>query len=135
MRSFLAALLLCLMAGASPVTAEMGNATPPWARHAPAVVKFNGPEVCIASVYGTKDHDQNGTKTASGIPLNDRVPSMAHKSRPLRSDVVVINLQNGRALTLKVTDRGPHVKGRCVDLSLAAAILLGCKGLCPVRVD
>ncbi len=91
-------------------------------------------ENCIASVYGTKDHDQNGTRTASGIPLNDRVATMAHKSLPLRSYADVTNTRTGKTLPLLVTDRGPHVAGRCVDLSHAAAILLGCNGLCPVTV-
>lgn len=92
-------------------------------------------ETCIASVYGTKDHDQNGTETASGIPLNDALPTMAHKSRPLRSFARVANLANGRHAYFQVTDRGPYVAGRCIDLSHAAAILLGCDGLCPVAVQ
>lgn len=92
-------------------------------------------EQCIASVYGTRDHDQNGTETASGIPLNDALPTMAHKSRPLRSFARVANLANGRHGYLEVTDRGPYIAGRCVDLSHAAAILLGCDGLCPVAVQ
>lgn len=92
-------------------------------------------EMCIASVYGTKDRDQNGTRTASGIPLNDRVATMAHNTLPLRSYAQVINRHNGKSLPLLVTDRGPHVHGRCVDLSHAAAILLGCDGLCPVTVQ
>jgi rare lipoprotein A len=91
-------------------------------------------EYCQASVYSTKDTDQNGTQTASGIPLNDRVASIAHNTLPLRSRATITNLKNGRARTFLVTDRGPHVAGRCVDLSHAAAILLGCDGLCPVRV-
>lgn len=92
-------------------------------------------ETCIASVYGTEDHDQNGTRTASGIPLNDRVATMAHNSLPLRSYAQVTNHDTGKSLPLLVTDRGPHKPGRCVDLSHAAAILLGCKGLCPVSVE
>ena len=115
MRPLLAALMLCvLMPGLQPGMAA---------------------ETCIASVYGTRDHDQNGTKTASGIPLNDGRPSMAHKSRPLRSAAQVTNLRTGRTALLPVTDRGPYINGRCVDLSHAAAVLLGCHGLCPVRVD
>lgn len=92
-------------------------------------------ERCIASVYSTEDHDQNGTRTASGIPLNNRVATVAHKSLPLRSFANVTNLRNGKTLSLRVTDRGPYVRGRCVDLSVAAAVLLGCAGLCPVMVQ
>lgn len=89
-------------------------------------------EVCTASVYSVHDKDQNGTKTASGIPLDDRKATVAHKTLPLRSLVTVTH--NGKTMTLPVTDRGPYVRGRCIDLSVAAAILLGCKGLCPVKV-
>lgn len=92
-------------------------------------------ERCIASVYGTKDHDQNGTQTASGIPLNDNLPTIAHKTRPLRKTARVTNLANGRAADFKVTDRGPYIAGRCVDLSHAAAREIGCDGLCPVTVE
>lgn len=97
-------------------------------------------ETCIASVYSTKDHDQNGTATASGIPLSDRKPTMARPTRVhLLQTQRVTNLDNGRSELLRVTDVGPNKqmvqeKGRCVDLSVAAAVLLGCKGLCPVRV-
>lgn len=91
-------------------------------------------ERCQASVYSIHDKDQNGTKTASGIPLNDAVPSIAHKTLPLKSRASVTNLQNGKQQTFIVTDRGPYVKDRCVDLNVAAAILLGCRGLCPVEI-
>lgn len=86
-------------------------------------------------VYGTKDHDQNGTKTASGIPLNDGVASIAHKSQPLKSFVWVKNLKSGQMARFLVTDRGPNVAGRCVDFSHEAARMIGCKGLCPVSVQ
>lgn len=92
-------------------------------------------EVCTASVYSTRSADQSGARTASGIPLNDAVPSVAHKTHSFRAKVRVTNLRNGQSGTFPVTDRGPYVHGRCIDLSLAAAILLGCKGLCPVKVE
>lgn len=110
MRIFIAALMLCVCTVA----------------HA---------EDCIASVYGTKDHDQNGTKTASGIPLDDGVASIAHKTRKLKSWAWVKHRRTGERQRFLVTDRGPYIAGRCVDLSHAAAILLGCDGLCPVSVE
>lgn len=114
MRSLVAALSLWLMAGLVPAMAES----------------------CIASVYSTKDHDQNGTRTASGIALNDGVATMARPTRRhLGQYETVTNTRNGRSRVLHVTDLGPFVAGRCVDLSVAAAILLGCHGLCPVKVE
>lgn len=92
-------------------------------------------ERCTASVYGTKDRDQNGTRTASGIPLRDSLPSIAHKTLPLKSRAWVVNLRTRQAHSFLVTDRGPYVAGRCVDLSHEAARLIGCSGLCAVSVN
>ena len=61
-----------------------------------------------------------GTRTASGIALDDNVPTIAHKTLPLGTVVRVTNLSNGRYVVAKVTDRGPYVPNRAVDLSLAA---------------
>ena|ERR1700693_5713263 len=92
-------------------------------------------ETGIASVYSTHDKDQPGTKTASGIPLNNGKATIAHKSRRLGSSVRVTNLGNGRSGVFQVTDRGPYVRGRIIDLSVAAARQLECHSLCRVRVD
>lgn len=93
-------------------------------------------EQCIASVYGTKDHDQNGTRTASGIPLKDSVASIAHKTLPLKSRAWVVNRRTGQGDCFPVTDRGPYFGDRCVDLSQKAARKIGCpvNGLCEVTV-
>jgi rare lipoprotein A len=108
MRQLIATLVLCLLA--IPVRAED----------------------CLASVYTEGDSSQPGTKTASGIPLNDNAMTAAHKSLPLGSRVKVTNKRNGHAVT--VTDRGPYVKGRCVDLTKASARALGFAELAPVSV-
>ena len=89
-------------------------------------------EDCVASVYAVGDSSQPGTKTASGTPLNDNAMTAAHKSLPFGSKVKVTNKKNGHAVT--VTDRGPYVKGRCIDLSKAGASALGFAGLAPVSV-
>jgi rare lipoprotein A len=98
---------------------------------------FNIPtyaEECIASVYAVGDPSQQGTETASGIPLDDDAMTAAHKSLPLGSKVKVINKQNGHSATVTVTDRGPYVQGRCIDVTRAGAIALGIKGLAAVSV-
>ena len=89
-------------------------------------------EDCVASVYAVGDSSQPGTKTASGIPLDDNAMTAAHKSLPFGSKVKVTNKKSGDAVT--VTDRGPYVKGRCIDLSKAGANALGFAGLVPVSV-
>jgi rare lipoprotein A len=62
--------------------------------------------------------------------------SAAHREIPLGSWVEVTNLSNGRSLTVRINDRGPFVDGRIIDLSYAAASLLGVTGpgVVPVRV-
>jgi rare lipoprotein A len=91
-------------------------------------------EDCVASEYAVGDSSQAGTKTASGIPLSDNVMTAAHKSLPFGSKVKVINKKNGHAVTVTITDRGPYVKGRRIDLSKAGASALGFAGLVPVSV-
>jgi rare lipoprotein A len=91
-------------------------------------------EDCVASEYAVGNSSQPATKTASGIPLNDDVMTAAHKSLPFGSKVKVTNKKNGHAVTVTITDRGPYVKGRCIDLSKAGASALGFAGLVPVSV-
>ncbi len=49
----------------------------------------------------------------------------AHKSLPMGTRVRVINLDNGRSAVVKIVDRGPFIRGRIIDVSTAAAAVLG----------
>ncbi len=91
-------------------------------------------EDCVASVYAAGDSSQRGTKTASGIPLDDNAMTAAHKSLPFGSKVKVTNKKSGDTVTVTITDRGPYVKGRCIDLSKAGARALGFAEFAPVSV-
>lgn len=75
-------------------------------------------------------------RTASGVPFDDRQLTAAHRSLPLGTNVKVTNLKNGRSVIVKVTDRGPWVRGRVIDLSRAAADRLGFRhqGVARVRI-
>lgn len=75
-----------------------------------------------ASWYGWEFH---GRKTSSGPPFNMFDLTAAHKSLPLPTYVRVTNLDNGLSTVVKVTDRGPFVGTRLIDLSYAAAARLG----------
>ena len=88
--------------------------------------------VGYASWYG---EDTQGT-TASGAPFVPGRITAAHKTLPLGSFVEVTALDTGRAIVVVITDRGPNVPGRLIDLSRGAAQLLGTdrKALSPVRV-
>jgi rare lipoprotein A len=86
-------------------------------------------ETGIASVYGYA-----GGKTASGERANPRALTAAHRSRPFGSTVKVTNKKNGRAVVVRINDRGPFIRGRIIDVTPAAARKLGFGGLAPVTV-
>ena len=88
-------------------------------------------QTCIASVYSIKSNW--GTKTTSGIPLNDRAMTAAHKSIKFGHKVRVTH--KDQTIFVRITDRGPFVKGRCIDLSVAAGKALGCKSTCKVTIE
>lgn len=90
-------------------------------------------EICRASHYGVGD-GYGGRRTASGERMNPNAMTAAHRSLPFGSVVRVTNLANGRSVTVRISDRGPFVGGRCVDLSWAAANAIGMTGTAPVRV-
>ena len=90
-------------------------------------------EVGLASWYGVPYH---GRRTSSGEVYDMYQLTAAHRDIPLGSWVEVTNLTNARSLTVRINDRGPFVEGRIIDLSYAAASLLGITGpgIVPVRV-
>ncbi|MFH4416216.1 MAG: septal ring lytic transglycosylase RlpA family protein [Neisseriaceae bacterium] len=91
-------------------------------------------EVGLASWYGRPFH---GRKTASGTIYNMYALTAAHKNLRLNAHIQVTNLRNNKAVILKVTDRGPYVGQRILDVSYAAAQKLGFtkSGTAPVRVE
>ena len=91
-------------------------------------------ETCIASQYGVGD-GYHGRRTASGERFDTHALTAAHRTRAFGSRVTVTNLGNGRSVSVRITDRGPFVRGRCIDLSRAGANALRMGGLAPVRVD
>ena len=91
-------------------------------------------QIGTASWYG--DYFQ-GRLTASGEPFDKRDFTAAHPSLPRGSFVKVTNLRNGKAVVVRINDRGPVVEGRIIDLSYNAARALGYseRGLQTVRLD
>ncbi|RMT66532.1 hypothetical protein ALP29_03243 [Pseudomonas syringae pv. avii] len=75
-------------------------------------------ETGTASYYGAKHH---GKKTASGEPFNQNALTAAHRRLPFGTQVKVTNLDNNRSVVVRITDRGPHTRGRLIDLSRKAA--------------
>ncbi|MFZ1131072.1 MAG: septal ring lytic transglycosylase RlpA family protein [Terriglobales bacterium] len=87
-----------------------------------------------ASWYGEQFQ---GRQTASGEPFDMLDFTAAHPKLPLGTLVKVTNLNNGKAVVVRVNDRGPVVDGRIIDVSYSAARVLGFKerGLQTVRLD
>jgi rare lipoprotein A len=91
-------------------------------------------EVGTASWYG---EFFQGKETASGEPFDMQALTAAHPTLPLGSFVRVTNLRNGRAVVVRVNDRGPVVEGRIIDVSYNTAHVLGFdgRGVQKVRLD
>lgn len=86
-----------------------------------------------ASWYGEPHH---GRPTASGEIYDMYQLTAAHPTLPMDTRVLVTNLKNGRTVEVRINDRGPHVAGRIIDLSFAAAQKLDATatGTIPVRI-
>ena len=85
----------------------------------PATVPF---AIGRASWYGRWHH---GKPTASGERFNMYALTAAHRTLPLGARVLVVKLTNGRAVEVRVNDRGPVPTARIIDLSYGAARQLG----------
>jgi rare lipoprotein A len=97
---------------------------------APATV-YSAGQSGIASVYTTRE----GTRTASGVRLNDGALTAAHRSLPFGTKVKVTHRKTGKSVVVTITDRGPFVRGRIIDLTPAGARALGFNGLAPVTLE
>ncbi|MCC9165449.1 septal ring lytic transglycosylase RlpA family protein [Pontibacter harenae] len=86
-----------------------------------------------ASYYSRKFQ---GRKMANGEPYRRRKLTAAHKTLPFGTKVKVTNLQSGKTVRVKITDRGPFISGRIIDLSEAAAKRLNYikAGVVPVKI-
>jgi rare lipoprotein A len=78
-----------------------------------------------------------GAKAANGHVFNDHAMTAAHRTLPMGSLVVVTNLKTGQSAAMRITDRGPFVAGRVIDLSTASAKATGVyvPGTARVRID
>jgi rare lipoprotein A len=114
--------------------AEPVSQQPATAKKTPSARKGRPYQVGTASWYG--EYFQ-GKETASGEPFDMYDMTAAHPSLPLGTYVKVTNLRNGRAVVVRVNDRGPVVDGRIIDLSYGAAkaLHLERQGIQQVRLD
>jgi len=75
-------------------------------------------ETGYASWYGDPYH---GRRAANGEIYDKNQLTAAHLTMPFDTRLKVTNLENNRSVTVRITDRGPFVKGRIIDLSQEAA--------------
>jgi len=89
----------------------------------------------LASWYSIKTN--HGRTTASGRLLTNGGHTAAHKTLPFGTRVRVTSLFNGKSEILRITDRGPYVKGRIIDVTIGCAQRLGfySRGITKVKVE
>lgn len=78
-----------------------------------------------------------GRLTANGEIYRAGDMTAAHKKLPFNTKVRVVDLKTGKSVIVRINNRGPFVKGRIIDLSVAAAKKLGTyeRGLAKVRIE
>jgi len=129
--------VVSLGAAQRPISSESGTRPNVPKRAVLESRKRAGPkpyQVGTASWYGSYFH---GRPTASGEPYNMYDLTAAHRKLPLGTWVRVTNLRNGRAVIVRINDRGPYVAPRIIDVSYSVARILEFKGqgLQRVRLD
>ena len=87
-------------------------------------------ECGLASVYATVTEE-----TASGEDTLPEDFTAAHRTLPFGTLVQVDNQKSGRSTVVRITDRGPFISGRIIDLSQVAARALGISGLTEVCIN
>lgn len=120
--------VICLPSCASISTASSKTNTPEsW--------KIASTQHGKASWYSIKTN--GGTRTASGQRLNNTGATAAHKTLPLGSKVRVVNVSNGKSEVVTITDRGPYIQGRVIDVTIGVAERLGfaSRGVTAVKLE
>jgi len=115
-----------------PIKAEM--------RWLTAVLLAFAPLACFSAEFGFASwygYPFHGRVAADGSVYDMEQITAAHKTLPLGSWVRVTNLKNGKVIDVRITDRGPFIDGRVIDLSRAAARAIDVldPGTAPVRVE
>ena len=101
---------------------DYGKPPGPGETIAPPPIVSRYVEVGMASWYGP---NYNKHRAANGEVYDENGLTAAHRTLPLGSMVRVTNMKNGEKTTLRITDRGPFVPDRMIDLSIGAAKALG----------
>jgi rare lipoprotein A len=93
--------------------------------HLPTAARLGSTETGVASWYG---HPYHGRRAANGEIYDMEKMTAAHRTLPFGTWVRVKNLDNNQTVDVRITDRGPFVGGRILDLSHAAAVSIAIIG-------
>jgi peptidoglycan lytic transglycosylase len=96
-----------------------------------AFIEGSSAQVGMASFY------RSGKFTASGEKFNPGGMTAAHRTLPFGTKVRVTNVQTGKAVVVRINDRGPFIRGRIIDLAYGAARTVGLvsTGIAKVRLE
>jgi rare lipoprotein A len=121
------------LAGIAVAIVLLAGCARPRAVVPPPLPRIGYEETGLASWYGNPFH---GRRTASGEVYDMTEMTTAHRTLPFNTWLIVENLNNRRTAEVRVNDRGPFVGTRVLDLSYAAARVLGAtgQGVIPVRL-
>jgi rare lipoprotein A len=86
---------------------------------------------------GWASYYRSGKVTASGERFNPGGMTAAHRTLPFGTKVRVTNMRTGKAVVVRINDRGPFIRGRIIDLAYGAARTMGLvrSGLAKVRLE
>jgi rare lipoprotein A len=111
-----------------PAVAEKTTPAPGWSK------KSLSTDGRRAGQHGVASYYWQGQRVASGGWFNPNAMTAAHKTLPFGTKVRVTHLGNGRTVEVTINDRGPFIAGRIIDLSKAAAGVIGMTGQGIARV-
>jgi rare lipoprotein A len=99
---------------------ERNRSSPPTNRN-----RHRALRTAASGQIGTASYYQHGQMVASGARFNPGALTAAHRTLPFGTRVRVTHLGSGRSVEVRINDRGPFIAGRIIDLSKAAAALIG----------
>lgn len=113
---------------------SLGACSPSTAPPPPAAHEASFSQSGMASWYGAQ---HAGNKTADGERFDPQEMTAAHRSLPFDTIARVTNVQTGKTVKVRITDRGPYEKDRVIDVSASAAAALAIHkgGVTPVRIE
>jgi rare lipoprotein A len=93
--------------------------------------------IVSAAQVGMASYYRSGKVTANGEKFNPQGLTAAHRTLPFGTKVRVVNVRTGKAVTVRINDRGPFIRGRIIDLAFGAARVVGLSraGVMKVRLE